>query len=133
MYYIFISHSWKYSDAYTSIVDFLDRELGKDNWKDYSIPQDDPVHTNGSYKELYDAIERKVKYCSCVIILAAMYSHYSKWITKEIDIAKKWNKPIIGVKPWSSERTSTEVTDAADKVVGWNGNSIATAVKEVCK
>lgn len=133
MYYIFISHSWKYADAYNSIVEFLDRELGKGNWKDYSIPQDDPIHTNGSYSELYDAIERKLKCCSCVIILAAMYSHYSKWINKEIDIAQKWNKPIIGVKPWGAERVSTEVTDAADKVVGWNGNSIATAVQEVCQ
>lgn len=133
MYYIFISHSWKYSDAYKSVVSFLDRELGENSWKDYSVPQDDPVHTNGSDKELYEAIERKIKYSSCVIILAAMYSTYSKWINKEIEIARKWGKPIIAVKPWGAIRVSAAVTDAADKVVGWNGRSIAEAVKEVCK
>jgi len=28
-------------------------------YKDYSVPKDDPVHTNGSDQELYEAIERK--------------------------------------------------------------------------
>lgn len=133
MYYIFISHSWKYSNAYESIVKFLDRELGENNWKDYSVPQNDPVHTNGTDRELYEAIERKIKCCSCVIILAAMYSTYSKWINKEVEIARKWGKPIIAVKPWGAEKVSTAVTNAADKVVGWNGYSIAEAVKEVCE
>lgn len=133
MYNIFISHSWKYSEAYKSIASFLDTNLGVDNWRDYSVPMDDPIHTNGSDQELYDAIERKIKYSSCVIILAAMYSHYSKWINKEIKIAHEWGKPIIAVKPWGAERVSTTVTDAADIVVNWNGKSIAEAVKEACK
>lgn len=53
-------------------------------------PQNDPIHTNGSDKQLSDAIEAKVKGCSCVIILAGVYATYSKWINKEM----KWHRNI---------------------------------------
>ena len=66
----------------------------------HSVPQNDPIHTNGSDKQLSDAIEAKVKGCSCVIILAGVYATYSKWINKEIEMAQKYRKPIIAVQPW---------------------------------
>jgi len=64
-------------------------------------------------------------------VLAGVYASYSKWIDKEIDISLEYNKPIIAVEPWDSEKTSTKVKNAADKIVKWNGKSIAAAVKEL--
>ena len=87
MYRVFISHSWNYSDQYDSIIDFLDKQ--DVDYYNHSVPKDDPVHTNGTDKQLYDAIEAKIKGCSCVIILAGVYASYSKWINKEIEIAQK--------------------------------------------
>lgn len=75
-------------------------------------------------------IEAKVKGCSCIIILAGVYASYSKWINKEIEMAKKYNKPIIAVEYWGSERTSRVVKDAATTVVKWNSKSVANAVKK---
>ena len=74
-------------------------------------------------------IEAKIKGCSCVIILAGVYSTYSKWINKEIEIAKKYNKPIIAVEYWGTERTSSVVKNAATTIVKWNAASIANAVR----
>ena len=128
-YRIFISHSWAYSDAYEKIVKFLD-----DNDVDYynhSVPKDDPVHTNGTDKQLKEKIDAKIKGCSGVIILAGVYASYSKWIDKEIDISSDYSKPIIAVEPWGSEKTSKRVKDAADKIVKWNGKSVADAVKKL--
>lgn len=133
MYNIFISHSWDYSDAYDFIVRSLDTYIGDKNWRDYSVPKNDPIHTNGTDKQLYDAIERKIRNSSCVIILAGVYSSYSKWINKEVEIAQKYNKPIIGVKLREAERISTVVRNAAVEIVGWYGSSIASAVKKYCK
>lgn len=88
MYRIFISHSWSYSSDYDKIELFLRQEGIR--FYNYSVPQNDPIHTNGSDKQLSDAIEAKVKGCSCVIILAGVYATYSKWINKEM----KWHRNI---------------------------------------
>ena len=72
MYRIFISHSWKYSNQYDKIVEFLNN--GGISYYNHSVPKDDPVHTNGTDKQLQDAIDAKIKGCSCVIILAGVYS-----------------------------------------------------------
>lgn len=127
MYRIFISHSWAYSEAYDKVEDFLRKE--NVDFYNHSVPKDDPVHTNGSDWQLYDAIDAKIRGCSCVIILAGVYASYSKWINKEIEIAKKYGKPIIAVQPWGAEKTSLAVKNAADVIVGWNAKSVADAVR----
>lgn len=129
MYRLFISHSWKYTDAYDKIINML--TTGKISYYNHSVPKDDPIHTNGTNKELYAAIEAKIKGCSCVIILAGVYSSYSKWINIEIEIAQKYNKPIIAVEPWASEKTSKIVKDSATKIVGWNYSSLCKSIIEL--
>ena len=65
--------------------------------------------------------------------MAGKYSTYSKWINKEIDIAKNGfsnPKPIVGIKPWASIQVSSVVKNNADIMVGWNTNSIVQAIKD---
>ena len=129
MYYrIFISHAWSYNSAYKKIECFLKKEGVL--YYNHSIPKDDPVHTDGTEDQLYRAIEAKIKGCSCVIILAGIYATYSKWIKKEIKIAKKYKKPIIAVRLRGAQRVSRVVKDAATIMVGWKGNSVANAISE---
>ncbi len=127
MYRIFISHSWAYSSQYDKIESFLNQENVM--FYNHSVPKDDPIHTRGSDKQLKDAIEAKIKGCSCVIILAGVYATYSKWINIEIELAQKYNKPIIAVEPWGAERTSLVVKNAATTIVGWTAKSVANAVR----
>ncbi len=129
MYRLFISHSWKYSDAYVKINNMLGK--GKIQYYNHSVPKDDPIHTNGTNNQLYDAIDAKIKGCSCVIILAGVYSTYSKWINIEIEIAKKYKKPIIAVEPWASAKTSAVVKENATKIVSWNYKSVCNAIIEL--
>ncbi|MNE06835.1 hypothetical protein D3C80_994350 [compost metagenome] len=129
MHRLFISHSWKYSDAYDKIIGML--ATGEIKYYNHSVPKDDPIHTNGTDKQLYNAIDSKIRGCSCVIILAGVYSSYSRWINIEIDIAKKYGKPIIAVEPWGSEKTSKVVKDNATKIVGWNYSSICNSIIEL--
>lgn len=127
MYRIFISHSWSYSDQYDKIESFLTQEGVY--YYNHSVPKNDPIHTNGTVWELKSAIEAKIKGCSCVIILAGVYATYSKWINIEIELANKYNKPIIAVQPWGAEHTSIPVKNAAKTIVGWNAKSVADAVR----
>lgn len=128
-YRIFVSHSWAYGDAYEKIINFFE-DQGLDYYN-HSVPQDDPIHTNGTDKQLKAAIDAKIKGTSCIVILAGVYASYSKWIQKEIDIAIEYGKPIIAVEPWDADRTSTVVKDNADKIVKWQGKSIVDAIKEL--
>lgn len=128
---IFISHSWTYGSQYDRLVEFLDQE--NLDYRNHSVPQDDPVHTNGTDKQLRAAIDAKIRQCSCVVILAGVYATYSKWINIEIEIAQSYEKPIVAVEYWGSQHTSLVVKNAADKIVGWNAKSVVNAIKEVCR
>ena len=127
-YRLFISHSWAYGDAYDKVVKMIKDQ--KVEFYDHSVPQNDPIHTNGTEKELRAAIDAKIKNTSCVLIMAGMYSTYSKWINEEIAIAKKYGKPIIAIEPWSAKKASKTVKDNADIVVKWQSKSIADAIKK---
>ncbi|MFA6302174.1 MAG: TIR domain-containing protein [Legionella sp.] len=131
IYHLFISHSWGYSDAYEKIIKLLDNQIssGSFNYKNYSVPQDNPIHNVPSDLALRTAIETKMKLCSCVVILAGVYATYSKWINIEIIMAQKLGKRIIAIEPWGSDKTSAVVKNAATKIVKWNSSSIINAIK----
>ena len=132
MYNLFISHSWTYSNQYNKLVDLLDN-ANYFSYRNYSVPKDDPIHDANNAKELYDAIKKQVGYAQVVIILAGVYSSYSKWIDKEIEIAQNLGKPILAIEPWGSEKTSSVVKNAADRIVKWNTDSIVNAIRDLVK
>jgi len=128
-YRLFISHSWTYGDAYKRLVDFFN-EHPNFLWHDYSVPKDDPIHNENNDTQLYNAIKEKISPVNCVVMLAGVYSTYSKWIKKEIQISKgDYSKPIIAVEPWASEKTSKIVKENADEVVKWQSASIVSAIR----
>lgn len=134
-YNIFISHSWAYSDAYEKLTKLLNGARYF-SYKNYSVPKDDPIHNAQNQAQLYDAIKKQISPSQIVLILAGVYATYSKWIDKEIKIAKSeflTAKPIIAVQPWGAEKTSQKVKDNADRIVGWNTSSIVTAIRELAK
>lgn len=131
MYNLFISHSWTYGEQYDGLVKLLNARPYF-FYKNYSVPKNDPIHNVGSDWQLKEAIRNQMQPASCVIILAGVYASYSKWINIEIDLAKSMNKKIIAVQPWAAEKTSSVVKNAADRIVGWNTNSIVDAIRELC-
>ena len=132
-YNLFISHSWSYSDGYQNLVNLL-RKRSYFDFSNYSVPRDDPIHNAGTDAQLRAAIKAKMAPCSAVLILAGVYAAYSKWIDKEIVLAEtgfKQRKPIIAIEPRGSEKTSVRVKNAADRIVGWNTESIVKAIREL--
>lgn len=132
-YYIFISHAWKYSEHYYKVVQWLNeaQEEGRLTWKNYSVPVHDPLidpNTTVGKTQLKVALEKQIKPASKVIILAGMYAAHSYWIDYEIDTAVKYDKYIIGVKPWGQERIPTKISGNADVMVGWNKESVINAI-----
>jgi hypothetical protein len=64
--------------------------------------------------------------------MAGVYATHSKWINKEIDIAKRQfttPKPIVAVKPWAQTNVSSVVRENANELVGWNTESVVAAIR----
>ena len=130
---LFISHSWSYSTAYDNLVNLLN-ERTYFSYRNYSVPIDDPIHNASTDAQLRSAIRNQISPSSVVIILAGVYSTYSKWINVEIDLAQNGftsPKPILAIRPRGSERISSVVRDAADEVVGWNTESVVGAIRRL--
>jgi hypothetical protein len=134
-YNIFISHAWKYTEHYNKVVQWLNeaQSEGKFNWKNYSVPEHDPVidpNTTVGKRKLQAELDGQIKPTSIVIILAGMYAAHSDWIDFEIDTSKSYNKYIVGVKPWGQERIPTKVSGNSNIMVGWNKSSVINAVSD---
>lgn len=126
-YNLFISHAWDYNDDYYRLERYL-KDYPWFNFKNYSVPQHDALKTRTD-KELDDALHRQIAPTSVILIIAGMYYNYRRWIQREIDIAKYYNKPIIVIRPWGAERMPRELTSAEFIQVSWQTSSIVNAIK----
>jgi hypothetical protein len=70
-----------------------------------------------------------MQHASCVLVLAGVYSSYSKWIQIELELAAEMGKKIIAIEPWGAERTSAIVKNYADEIVKWQGSSVVKAIR----
>ena len=130
---LFVSHSWRYGNQYDRLIELLRARPGFD-FRDYSIPEDDPVHNARSDAQLQRAITNQMRPCGVVLVLAGVYATYSKWIDKEVDIAQggfQRAKPIIAIRPPNNTNISARVRDAADEIVGWNTVSVVNAIERL--
>jgi hypothetical protein len=126
-YHIFVSHAWKYDDAYMTAISWLDDS--NISYSNYSVPEHDPIDANNTAK-LKKALTAQISPANIVIIIAGMYATYSQWMDYEIDEAVRLGKTIIGIKPWGQERIPKKIQDNATELVGWNSASLISAIKK---
>ena len=132
-YNLFISHSWSYLDQYGRLVNLL-KGRRYFAFKNYSVPSDNPIHGAGTDAQLRKAIRNQMAPCHVVLIVAGVYATYSKWINIELGLALGGfirPKPIIAIRPWGNERISAPVRLAADRIVGWNTESVVGAIRDL--
>ena len=127
-YDLFISHAWRYDDDYNRIVNFLEA-ANNFKYRNYSVPKHDPLDAENTPR-LAAALQRQISPVNVVLIISGMYVNYRDWIQYEIDVAQKYKKPIIGIKPWGSQRIPATVQSAAITMVGWNTVSIVKAIRK---
>lgn len=129
-YDLFLSHMWRNADnsEYYRLEKLL-KGANNFDWRNYSVPEHDPLGTKTD-KELHEALDRQIRPVNCFLIVSGMYTNSRKWIQKEMEIAQSYGKPIIGIIPQGQERVPVEVQKAAKEMVGWNTDSIVTAVRK---
>jgi len=131
--HVFVSHSWAYSGHYETLSGWIfgqNWSIGQAsiNFRNYSVPKDDPIHNAQSDSALREAIYNQINRSHVIVIPTGIYASYSKWIQKEIDGAVSKSKPILAVNPWGQEKKSSVVVASADKLVGWNSKSVVQGI-----
>uniref|UniRef100_UPI002B4A3F49 TIR domain-containing protein n=1 Tax=Aeromonas caviae TaxID=648 RepID=UPI002B4A3F49 len=63
LYNLFISHSWAYGDAYEKVCEMLDSQVSTYgfNYKNYSVPKNDPIHNAPNEAVLRAAIRAQIQ------------------------------------------------------------------------
>ena len=131
-YDLFLSHSWRYNSDYYRLIGLL-RNASYFKFRDYSVPIHRPKvdpNSTASIRYLTIELEKQIKPVNCILLMAGVYSTHSEWIRREISLAQKYNKPIIGVVPWGQRNVSSIVQNAAHDMVNWNTASIVSAIRK---
>ncbi len=55
---LFISHSWAYEDAYEKFCNLLNA-APRFEYRNSSVPKNDPIHNAANQQELFEAIKRR--------------------------------------------------------------------------
>lgn len=131
--HVFISHAWAYSKHYEALASWIFGErwsVGQASlaFRNFSIPRNDPIHNVTSTSMLRQAIFNQIARSHVVVIPSGMYATHSKWIQKEIDGSKVYQKPILAVNPWGQQRKAGVVLNNADDGVGWNKQPLINAI-----
>lgn len=130
-YRLFISHAWKYGDDYRRLVNLLD-SADYFHYMNYSAPKERPLFPAGTpytNSQIANAITAKIRPSQVTLVISGMYVAYRDWIQYEIDESVRMGKPIIAIRPWGSTMTPQYVANYADEIVGWNTDSIVSAIR----
>ena len=127
-YKLFISHAWKYGEEYYQLEKLLNNAKNF-CWKDYSVPKHDCFKTKKTDK-LKACLDEQIRQANCFIVISGMYYVDREFMRTELEIAQKYNKPIVGLIPRGQVKTPTEVQNAAEEMVGWNTESIVSAIRK---
>jgi hypothetical protein len=133
LYNLFISHAWPYDD-YDRLVDLLDSKRNF-RWRNYSVSMDSPfINTDDSLvggKQLKQALDKQIRPSNCVLVIAGMELNHRIWLQTELEIAHRYDKPIIGVRPRGKVAVPRLLEKYAVEIVNWNRDSIVEAIRSL--
>jgi len=127
-YKLMISHAWRYGDDYYRLLELLEG-VPDFIWRNYSVPEDDPIHSI-SETDFTAALQDQLRHCHAVLMLGGIHAARGDWMRREVNLARSFDKPIIGLRPRCGERMSSVVQQAAVEIVGWDTAAIVSAVRQ---
>ena len=122
-----VSHAWDYHDEYNKIIGFPENTNNFER-RNYSAPKDRRFDSL-TKTELKEELREQIRPVEIVLVLAGMYVAHREWIQFEVDYANSLGKPILPIKPWGSQHYPDHLEFAEESAVGWNTNSIVSAIR----
>lgn len=134
-YDIFITHAWRFHDDWLRFSQLMDKtpDLA---WRNFSLPWHDPAispNTEVGGRFIRDSLESQIIPVHVVVLLTGVYEIRSarRWVEMEVEMAKKHNKPIIGIAALNKETVPAEVSDLCDAISGWDGEQLIVSIEEL--
>lgn len=124
--HLYISHRFAHADLYMRILEFIAQEGFSS--ADFSVPAWKRIP--GDREDVYAGIAERVRMSSHVIVLLSPAIHDSHYIRHELEMAKKYNKPIIGIYPHGhNEGPIPQMLDGhIYRAIGWRSGSLRKAL-----
>jgi len=125
----FISHAWNYHDEYLRLESMLN-SAPQFKFHNASVPCTNCIPPPANTSTIQKSLDEQIRISNVVLILSGMHAAHSEWVDKEIAIAAKYEKPIIGVIPRGQIMIPKIVQNAAKEMVHWQTNSIVEAIRK---
>ncbi len=125
---IFVPHVHEDDEHVDKLRQFLNRS-GRE--ADVSaIDSSNPNNANHPDYIMSTHIRPKVEWCEAIVVLISPATQGSDWVDKEIELAKRLDKRIIGVWIPGSEGCPIPqgLQDYANAIVSWDDDSILAAI-----
>lgn len=134
-YDIFITHAWRFHDDWTRFTELMDKMSGL-VWRNFSLPWHDPAmspNTEVGGRLIRGFLESQIIPVHVVVLLAGVYETGSarRWVDMEVEMARKHNKPIIGIPAINKQTVPDELGTLCDAISGWDGARVIATIDEV--
>lgn len=134
-YDIFLSHAWRFHDDWSKYSELLDKTPGI-IWRNFSLPWHDPAmnaNTQVGGAFIREFLESQIIPVHAVVILSGVYSISSarRWCDVEIEMARKHNKPLIGVPTFDTNIIPEDLSNLCDVCCGWDAATLLSTIDNV--
>ena len=134
-YDIFVTHAWRYHEDWTKFSELMDK-ISRVAWRNFSLPWHDPAmspNTEVGGRFIRTCLESQIIPVHVVVLLAGVYEIRSarRWVDTEVEMARKHNKPIIGLPALNKETVPEEVRAMCDANSVWDGAQLIATIDEV--
>lgn len=129
-YNIFIIHVWDYNSDYNNLVNMLN-SIPDFIWQNNSIPKtNDEISVNNevTVEAVKNLISDRIRRSDHVLVILGKYID-RQWVRIELDVAKAYDKPIIGIMIGDRKGIPDDIHNRLSCVVEWNKASIMDAIK----
>jgi hypothetical protein len=134
-YDIFLTHAWRFHDDWTKFSELMDNTPGI-IWRNFSLPWHDPAmsaNTEVGGRFIRDFLESQIIPVHGVVLLAGVYAINSarRWFDMEVEMARKHNKPLIGLPAFGEKSVPDEVGSLCDVCCEWDARQLLTTIDQV--
>jgi len=134
-YDIFLTHAWRFHDDWSKFSELMDNTPGI-VWRNFSLPWHDPaMHANTEVggRFIRNFLESQIIPVHSVILLTGVYAINSarRWFDMEVEMARKHNKPLIGIPAIGEKVIPDEVKNLCDACCEWDAKQLLATIDQV--
>jgi len=115
------TRTWKLFISYPIAGDDYNTFMNRLSSATEAFKWDDITDTSDNFASSLDE-------CDVLIVLSGLWEKNKDIISKHIQYAQTFNKPIVIIRPYGAEEIPEDLQDIATKVVGWNTACIVDAI-----